>query len=227
MHRPPMISGVGGMPVKKTRSTFLRAVLGIMGSFGMLMSLPCFVVAMTEVLGVSTIGTASNMTGALIIGVFTFLSSLMSLAMLVFAFKPEKKEPFQLTPDLEKQILRIASAYQGHLSLAALVMRSSLDAEHAQFSLDELVRRGLATTTFDEDGLLIYRFAGLARGPAQVAHQRSGARADLDAFDRELSQGAPGKTSFDFQGAAHENRAEHSQQQPSAPPYHHSRDKKP
>ena len=209
MHQPPMISGARGMPVKKQRSTFLRVVLGLMGSFGALMSLPCFVAFALDSLGLATIGSSGNEMGSLIIAVFTFLSSLMSLAMLFFAIKPDKKEPFRLTPELEKQILMIASAYQGHLSLAALVMRSSLDAEQAQLSLDELVRRGLATTTFDEDGLLIYRFAGLARGPAQVAHQRSGARADLDAFDRELAQGMRGETSFDFQDAS---REEHSQQ---------------
>lgn len=170
--------------------------MGISGALGMLMSLPCVAAMLVDL--VSKGLSAPNMTGGVLIGVFAMIVSMISAFLLFMAFKPRKEPPFKMTAELERQVLNVARTQDGQLSLASLVMNSSLDTDQAQIALDNVVRKGLAAATFDDDGLLIYRFAGLSRGPAHVSPQRNMAQYELDAFDRQLGTPTDG-TQFDFQ----------------------------
>ncbi len=182
----------------------LRVFAGVFGGMGLLVSLPMTLFALVMAFDP---GSKHSVGIGLAVTFFFGLCALVSAAMTFFAFKPRKQAPFMLDANMERQILQIANMQQGVLTIGSLAMNSSLSTEQAQISLDELVRRGVATTTFDADGLLVYRFAGLSRGPAHVSHQKSSAQMGLDAFDQELA-----RTSFDFDSsrADAEQAAHHS-----------------
>lgn len=202
MNQPPTLHSAQPLTKKNGGSKFLRVIAGMMGGFGGLLSLPLF---LASVIGLTDSDASLGI--AIAVAVFFGLCALVSTAMLVFAFKPRKEAPFVVDAQIERQVLQIANNQRGVLTLGSLAMNSSLSSEQAQLTLDEMVRRNIATTTFDQDGMLLYRFAGLSRGPAHVVHQKSGAQAELDAFDREL-----GRTSLDFdssQAPAHHDQAAH------------------
>jgi len=63
---------------------------------------------------------------------------------------------------LEAELLRLAAAHGGKLTVAEVVLETSLDSETAEEALSDLHRRGLAQIELTESGNIVYAFHGVA-----------------------------------------------------------------
>ena len=205
MNRPPMV--VQSTPPQTSLASRLgRSVSAALGALGLLLSAPCVVAVMTQLAAVPT--DSVDFALLMLLGTFSAMMSLFSLLMLYSVVKRPKAQPFLVDHAVEQQVLGAAERQRGVLTLATLAMNSSMSTEQAQLALDMMVSRGVATTGFDEDGLMLYRFAGLARGSSRGEAIKSVTQLDFEAFDRDLESGA---TSLDFS-----EREEPAQSAPSS-----------
>ncbi|CAN0499439.1 unnamed protein product, partial [Laminaria digitata] len=72
----------------------------------------------------------------------------------------------------ERQILSLAQREDGILSIASVALNTELSIDQSALALEELERRGVATTWINEDGDLVYRFASLSRGAPRAQGER-------------------------------------------------------
>jgi hypothetical protein len=178
-----------------------------------MVSFPCTAAAIYDLIA----GT-DNVTGSLIMGIFFAMMAVVSIGLFYLAMRGKKEEPFRMTEWHERQVLALARNEGGLLSIGSVALNTQMSIDQSALVLEELERRGVATTWINDEGDLVYRFAALSQGPARAQHQpQNPAMSELDAFDRQLQEatGDADRYQFDFE---QQINAPRQQQQPQQQP---------
>ena len=205
--RPPQ-------PPKKTGPGAGRIFLGAFSVLIGLVSFPCTAAAIYDLIS----GT-QNVSGALIMGIFFAMMSVVSVGLFYFAARGKKEAPFQVTEWHERRVLELARREGGLLSIGSVALNTELSIDQSSIVLEELERRGVANTWINDEGDLVYRFAALSQGPAHAQHRpQNPAMSELDAFDRQLQEATGGGQEYEFD---FEQPQQQQQQQRNQPQQNH------
>lgn len=183
-----------------------------LGAFSVLIglvSMPCTAAAIYDLIS----GT-DNVTGSLIMGIFFAMMSVVSVGLFYLAVRGKKEAPFRMTEWHERQVLSLAQREGGLLSIGSVALNTEMSIDQSAVVLEELERRGVASTWINDEGDLVYRFAALSQGPARAQNRpQSPAMNELDAFDRQLQEATGDADNYQFDFDQQINAPQQQQQE--------------
>lgn len=188
------------MNPKRSPAQILSAIFGFMM---MAVSAPCVLAMLNDLFIVGT----DNTTGALIIGTFMAFVGVAGLAMMVFGFKKPVERPIGATDqaqksglrdafdvldfereivsqDLEREVLKLARAHHGRLTVADIAVETDLRLDESKRLMEYMVRCDAAQTHLTDGGNVVYVFPGFATDKLSAVNPLD----DMAMFDRELAR---------------------------------------
>ncbi len=135
----------------KSKRNYGLAAVGMLVS---IFSMPC-VIAMIHDLIVGT----DNITGALVVGTFCAGLAVFGFFLTYVALRKPKPVAFEVTREVERQILVVAKQARGRISAAELAMHSDLSVDESRRVLEHFELNGVATSHVTTTGDIVYLFS--------------------------------------------------------------------
>ncbi len=151
-----------------------RVFLGMFGAIGLLLSLPCFGLAIDQ----------STTEGTLIFLIMTAAILIPSIFTIYKAFASPKLSAavVQQQENTERRILQTARAKNGRVSAIHIAANTLLTIEQATYALEQLEKRGLIYSEITNEGGIDFIF------PDFLAPGFLKATTDFEEFDKRLAE---------------------------------------